>query len=76
MDLVKLVEEIDHTIEERERNKRLAERIENGTDSMRGELDTVIDLIEQMAKAHLNVPGPRALQLIEEIRRLRAEKGE
>lgn len=71
MDLVRLVEEIDRTFEERERNKSLAARIADGSDSLHGDLDQVIELVELMAKAHLNIPGPRVLQLIEEIRRLR-----
>jgi hypothetical protein len=58
---------------EQERNRRLAENIAAGTDVLRGRTDEVINGVRGMAVAHLDVPGPRALQLIEEIDRLRAE---
>lgn len=58
---------------EQERNRRLAENIVAGTDVLRGRTDEVIAGVRGMAIAHLDVPGPRALQLIEEVERLRAE---
>jgi hypothetical protein len=51
------------------RNRGLAERIAAG--KAVGSLDEVMATIRQMAAAHLDVPGPRAAQLADEIDRLR-----
>lgn len=51
------------------RNQRLAERIAAGRSA--GSLDEVMTTIRQMAAAYLDVPGPRAAQLADEIDRLR-----
>lgn len=53
------------------RNQRLAERLASGGSVP--DLDKVMEWVRQMSGAHLDVPGPRAAQLCDEIDRLTAE---
>ncbi len=55
--------------DEQLRNRRLADRITAGT-AVPG-LDEVMVEVRRMAGAYLDVPGPRAAQLCDEIDRLR-----
>lgn len=55
---------------EQHRNRRLAERIAAGTAVP--DLAEVMAGVRSMAGAYLDVPGPRAAQLCDEIERLRA----
>lgn len=55
---------------ERYRNERLARNLKTSDGAM--SLDEVIDLVRDYTRCHMDVPGPRANQLIDEIDRLRA----
>jgi hypothetical protein len=57
--------------EEQHRNKRLAERLASGNSVP--SLDEVMETIRLNAGAYLDVPGPRAAQLCDEIDSLRAQ---
>ena len=50
---------------EAERNRRLNARIAAGTAVMG--IDEVMDLVRQMAAANMDVPGPRAVQIADEL---------
>lgn len=54
------------------RNRILAESLATG-DPANGDIDAVIQMVRVMAGKYLDVPGPRALQLCDEIDRLRGE---
>jgi hypothetical protein len=55
--------------DEQRRNRRLAQNLAAGT-AVPG-LDEVMEGARRMAGAYLDVPGPRAVQLCDEIDRLR-----
>lgn len=58
---------------ERHRNERLAANLAARQPMSRTELDDMMRLVRQYAAAFMDVPGPRAAQLADEIDRLRAQ---
>lgn len=56
-----------------ESNRRLAERIASGTDVMRDRFDGVLEYARQLGAANLDVSGPRVVQIVDEVVRLRAQ---
>ena len=59
-----------NTDEDIARNRHLAERIAAGASPLNDEL---IETMRQNGEAFLNVPGPRVVQLVEEIERLKRQ---
>lgn len=59
--------------DEQIRNRRLADRIATHGAPLD---DEMVVAMRQMASAHLNVPGPRVVQLLDEFDRLRARVAE
>jgi hypothetical protein len=59
-----------NTDEATTRTRRLAERIADGHGPLN---DEIIETIRKNGQALLDIPGPRVVQLIEEIDRLRAQ---
>jgi hypothetical protein len=57
--------------DEQERNRRLADRIADG----KAPLDAnMIRVAREMGAANLDVPGPRVVQIIDELEQLRAQR--
>lgn len=66
---VRLGAAIDSTRAKQERNRELAARIADGRDTL--PIDKVIEFARTLGESNLHVNGPRVLQILDELDRLR-----